>query len=150
MKGNSRATCITNAEFSPPYSQSHAHDQNTQSNPQVKLIPRTVPAVRESFTPTPDDARFFAVLVVVAFPVVVVTVVVIFPVRLPKAPSPPWTALGVEWPTLVVVALLAVKDLAVELAALLWMEPPYGWPVVALRYQFAGGSFMHSPYRAVV
>lgn len=130
--------------FLLPYPQSHNHDQNTQSNPQVKLIPRTV-SPAESFVPTPDDAWFFAVLVVVALPVAVV-----FPVRLPNAPSPPCTALGVEWLTLVVVALLPVNDLAVELATLLWIEPPYGWPVVALRYQFAGGSFMHSPYRAVV
>lgn len=86
--------------------------------------------------------------------VLFVPLTVVLPVRLPKAPSPPDTALGVAvvevWTVSVVVELVLLEtDLAVELDVELWELPLNGWPVVEFRYQFAGGSLIHSPYRAV-
>lgn len=117
----------------------HAQVKNIQlSSPQVKPIPPSLPAVLKSFVAPPEADWLFAI---------VLFVLVVLPVRLPKAPSPPSTALGVGvldvWTALafVVELLLVETDLAVEGDEVLW----YGWPVAGLRYQFSGGSLIHSP-----
>jgi hypothetical protein len=139
----------------------HAQVKNIQlSTPQVKPNSRSFPALFESFVARPEADWLFTIVLFVLF-VPVAPLLVVLPLRLPKAPSPPSTALGVGvldvldvlevWTVFVVVELLlAETDLAVE-DELLWAMPPlYGWPVMELRYQFSGGSLMHSPYKAVV
>jgi hypothetical protein len=132
----------------------HAQVKKIQlSSPQVKPNSPSFPAVVESFVAPPDADWLFAIVLFVPFVlfVPVVPLLAALPVRLPKAPSPPSTALGVDvlevWTVFVVVELLlAETDLAVEADEVLWEMPPvYGWPVAELRYQFSGGSFMHSP-----
>lgn len=70
----------------------HAQVNNIQlSSPQVNPIPPSLPAVLKSFTAPPEADWLFAIVLFV----LLVPLLVVLPVRLPKAPSPPSTALGV-------------------------------------------------------
>jgi hypothetical protein len=76
----------------------HAHVKNIQlSSPQVKPNSPSFPAVVESFVAPPDADWLFAMVLFVTFVLFVPEAppLVALPVRLPKAPSPPSTALGV-------------------------------------------------------